>query len=249
MPHRSPHLAPTGDDWTREREELERLTHPRPGERPVPLRLVLDVGGVLLPSSMPLVLARMSRECERSERQLKRFFNHQLRDDLWSGRIGVTEFWERLLIFAGIPGREREWNERMPGILQPQPAMLRVPEWSRRIAIVILSNHRHEWAIPALERAGLLPYVEALLISSQTGLVKPYPESFEQLVRLGVAPDRVLFVDDRPNNLRTAAEIGVQTLFAGEGDVWMDEVDERIGPRLRVGRDTEGEILAVDAAG
>jgi FMN phosphatase YigB (HAD superfamily) len=79
--------------------------------------------------------------------------------------------------------------------------------------------------------------------------VKPYPESFEQLVRLGVAPDRVLFVDDRPNNLRTAAEIGVQTLFAGEGDIWMDEVDERIGPLLRVGRDTEGEILAVDAAG
>jgi HAD superfamily hydrolase (TIGR01509 family) len=236
---RSPHLAPTGDEWTREREELERETHPRPGERPTPWRLVLDLGGVIFPSSMPIVLRRMSQECARSERQLKRFFNHQLRDDLWSGRMSEGEFWTRLLEFAGLPGREAEWSARMAEILEPQPVVERLPGWARRIAIVVLSNHRHEWAVPALERADVIRYLDRLLISSWTGRVKPYPEAFEPLVELGVPPERVLFVDDRPNNLRTAAELGVQTLFAGEGDVWMDEVERRIGPLPRELREAE----------
>lgn len=206
---------------------------PRPapaGDRPMPEVLVLDVGGVLVPPSMPVILAELAAISPRSERQLKRFFNHELREQFWGGTLSEIDFWRRLFQFAGTPDEDAgEWRDRLPEILDPLPAVARVCEWSRAIRTVLMSNHRHEWLMPQLERFGIAGCVTEILISSQTGLVKPAAEAFAPLLRLGVPAERVLFVDDRPNNINTAADLGVQTVFAGEGGIWMVEVDRRVG--------------------
>jgi putative hydrolase of the HAD superfamily len=111
-----------------------------------------------------------------------------------------------------------------------------VCDWAARIRTVLMSNHRHEWCIPQLARHGVTECVTEIMISSQTGLVKPAPEAFLPLLRLGVPPEEVLFIDDRPNNVNTAADLGVQTVFAGEEDHWIAEVDRRIGPAWSTGQ-------------
>jgi putative hydrolase of the HAD superfamily len=213
---------------------------PRPDdgrERPQPKVLVIDVGGVLVPPSMPVILHEVAMISPRSERQLKRFFNHELREDFWGGRLSERDFWVRLFEFAGTPDQDiGHWRDRLPEILEPLPAVYRVCDWAARIRTVLMSNHRHEWCIPQLARHGVTECVTEIMISSQTGLVKPAPEAFLPLLRLGVPPEEVLFIDDRPNNVNTAADLGVQTVFAGEEDHWIAEVDRRIGPAWSTGQ-------------
>lgn len=52
------------------------------------------------------------------------------------------------------------------------------------------------------------------LYSARTGLCKPDPAAYEHaLAATGIAdPARVLFVDDREDNFRAAAELGLHTL-------------------------------------
>jgi FMN phosphatase YigB (HAD superfamily) len=71
--------------------------------------------------------------------------------------------------------------------------------------------------------------LDPLLISSRTGLVKPDPRAFAQLTRLGPPPERVLYVDDRPQALRAAERLGISTLEAHGGDAWIDSVSNRLG--------------------
>lgn len=59
---------------------------------------------------------------------------------------------------------------------------------------------------------------DAVVASCEVGCNKPVRRIYEAcLVRLGVAPERAMFVDDRPENLEGAAVLGLRTqLFAGD---------------------------------
>lgn len=83
--------------------------------------------------------------------------------------------------------------------------------------------------LPVLAGAGLLELLDPLLISRLTGLVKPDPRPFARLTRLGIPPDRVLYVDDRPHALRRAERQGLATLHAGTDRAWTAHVSARLG--------------------
>jgi putative hydrolase of the HAD superfamily len=184
------------------------------------------VGGVLLASSMPRILDLVAAQSPRSRRQLRRFFNHTLRDELWSGRTSEPDFWAALLAFAEVPPEHAErLRASVPGILTPLPAMARLCVWSALTEVVVLSNHRHEWVLPALERAGVAGCVRRMLISSRVGAVKPDPEAYAPLLALPHDPGRMLVVDDRPVNLRAAAALGLDTLLADEDGAWIGRLD------------------------
>lgn len=114
-------------------------------------------------------------------------------------------------------------------LLRPLPHARRVREWARQVPVGVLSNQRAEWVLPALAAAGLVELLEPLVISSRTGLVKPDPRAFAQLTRLGPPPERVLYVDDRPQALRVAAGLGISTLAADPAHAWVDRVGARLG--------------------
>lgn len=210
-----------------------------PGE-PAPVEhLVLDIGGVVLPSAMPQVIAQLSALSAQSEQQLWRFFNTRLFKPFWSGDMTVDEFWERLSAQAGVPGADAPWrHELTTRMLEPLPGAARVRAWAERVPVGVLSNQRLEWVLPVLDRHGLTELFDPLLVSSLTGLVKPDPRAFAQLTRLGVPPERVLYVDDRPQALRRAEWHGVSVLQAHAGHEWMDRVDERLGVGAVVGEAT-----------
>lgn len=67
-----------------------------------------------------------------------------------------------------------------------------------------------------LERMGLAERLDAAVFSSEVGRRKPDPLIFETaLRRLGVAPERALFVGDRRyEDVRGASELGMRTVLA-----------------------------------
>lgn len=206
-------------------------SRPEPhGRRPLPEVMVLDVDGAPTPPAMPVILYERAAVSERSERRLKRFPNRELRQAFRGGRLSEIAFRPRLLECAGIPdANPAEWRDRLPTILTPRGSMARVCEWARAIRTVLLSDHRHPWLLPQLVRPGVSHCVTVIFISTHAGLVTPAHHALEPLLRLGAPADRVLFVDDRPDNISTAVDMGVQTVFAGKKETWMIEVDRRVG--------------------
>lgn len=195
-------------------------------------RLVLDIGGVVLPSAMPQVITQLSEISGQSEQRLWRFFNTRLFQPFWSGAMPVDVFWDAFTAHAGVPGATARWQTEMTTtMLYPLDSVARLRAWAEIVPLGVLSNQRHEWVLPVLERAGIAGLFDPLLISSRTGLVKPDPRAFAQLTDLGAPPERVLYVDDRPQALRRAERYGISTLHAHADHGWMDWVDARLGVR------------------
>lgn len=204
---------------------------------PPALRLALDLGGVLVPSFVPRVIGLVARTAGADEEGLRRLFARELRDPLWAGVLPEGAFWRRLLTAASLDDDGAAWSARMPEVLAPLPAAGRIPGWSRRVPIVVLSNHLRHWVEPQLAAAGVTACVDRMIISCETGIVKPDPRAFLPLADLGVPPGRVLYVDDHPDNLAAARDAGLTTLMADEAGEWADRADALIGPLSREARE------------
>ena len=110
-------------------------------------------------------------------------------------------------------------------ILRPLASLARLHAWAEVVPLGILSNHRAEWVRPALEAHGVMDLFGPVLISSETGLVKPDPDAFRQLAELGVPPEEVLYVDDRPQALRRAEWFHIRTMEADAAERWIPRLE------------------------
>lgn len=82
-----------------------------------------------------------------------------------------------------------------------------------RFRISILSNMPEKSEPYILEHFPFLNAFELLLYSWRWKLIKPDPRIYRlQLDRLNVSPEEVLFIDDRPDNLKAAEALGITTL-------------------------------------
>lgn len=86
----------------------------------------------------------------------------------------------------------------------------------KRYVIGICSNFSHTpTAVHTLEQGGLLPHLDAIVISEEAGWRKPRPEIFlEALRRLDVAPSESVHVGDRLDaDVAGAAALGMRTVW------------------------------------
>lgn len=205
--------------------ELSAAPGADPGDEPVDL-VVLDIGGVLLPSTMPPIVEALAELSERSEMQIWRFFNTRMFRRFWGGVIDVETFWREMSTYAGVPERRVRARVDLAEIMSPLPAFARLPEWAARRRVGVLSNQRAEWVVPVFARAGVLHLIDPLLLSDRMHAVKPEPAMFRLLTQLGPPPERVLYVDDRAPALRRAEAFGVRTLQAVPDGRWMARLDD-----------------------
>lgn len=192
--------------------------------------LVLDIGGVLFPPALPALIADLAAVAGCDAADLERHVRAHLARDLWSGRLDVPTFWADLTRRAGVRDDPTPLLDALAaGRRTPLPAAARVPTWARRVRVGILSNQRHEWAVPLLRVAGWEPLLDPVLISSATGRVKPDPGAFLPLTRLAPCAQGVLYVDDRAAALEVARSLGLRTLLATPDGGWTRAVDAALG--------------------
>jgi putative hydrolase of the HAD superfamily len=133
-------------------------------------------------------------------------------------------------------GRDIEMHtfaERYFGHLEPNQAMIgflrELREGGYRLAI--LTNNVREWE--PLWRA-MLPVdelFEVVVDSGFVGLRKPDPAIYRLTCeRLGVAPERCLFVDDVEVNCAAATELGMAAVLFRSSEQAIAEVREALGP-------------------
>jgi putative hydrolase of the HAD superfamily len=180
--------------------------------------VIFDYGRVLTGPPDPVAYAQLQRIGGLSADRLDSFYwkDRQAYDE---GKLNGLEFWRKLVGEAGLKLSESAiaelnlWDARM--WTRGDRAML---DWQlaikqRGLLTAIVSNmgdavHEHmERELDWLSRFDLLVW------SYQLRVAKPDPAIYHYaLERLGTRPEETLFVDDKLENVDTAAALGMKAL-------------------------------------
>lgn len=194
------------------------------GSRP---SLVLDAGGVLLTEPIPELLYALSEHGTQPLADVTRYFDGQLHDDLWAGRLAADAFWIRLLDYCGLERSQADrWERFFVSRLAPNVDRDTLQSWHDSVdAILVLSNHLTPWLLPALERARLLDLISEVYVSDVSGFVKPDVRAFEPVLNHLDDPSAALYVDDRAPNVATSRRLGIPAIIADAAGSWRKVVD------------------------
>lgn len=194
-----------------------------------PIRLVLDIHGVVFNSGFRRLLSEVARRTTETDHLVEARWS-EIRVPFWTGALAEVDFW-RALTGEGEPDIV-EWRRIHEAGYVALPAARALRWWSRRVPVWALTNHRTEWVRPRLERFDLLDAFEEVLVSDALGAAKPDPAVYDQLTsRLGagIPPQRTIVVDDQPHNVAAAAAHGFIGVTAGPDDSWVHAIDELLG--------------------
>lgn len=130
------------------------------------------------------------------------------------GEISSQEFWSGL---GDYPNIERRYLESK---LRIDPEAIEVLEYLKpRYNLALLSNDVSEWSKYLRTKFDLDRFFPVCVISGDVGVRKPSPKIYEILLeKIKVEPSECVFIDDRLRNLKTASELGMQTIYLREGE-------------------------------
>ena len=178
--------------------------------------LLVDFGGVLTTNVFESF--RAFSEAEGLEPDaVKSLFRERgeglaLLRQLEKGELGVDEFSER---FAPVLGVRRADGlvERLFAGVQPDERMIAAVRTVHDAAVPtgLISN---SWGGTTYDTALIEELFDGVVISGEVGLHKPDPEIFRLgAERIGVAPERCVFVDDLRENCAGAESVGMTAIL------------------------------------
>jgi HAD superfamily hydrolase (TIGR01509 family) len=145
----------------------------------------------------------------------------KMREDRDRGKLTIAASFARTLSGLGIepePGLVGELSRRD---VELAPVFTRlcedtVPflEWLRSNGVLTaLVSNCGDTTRPQLERLGVIPLVDAAVLSCEVGSMKPYPEIYvTALEELGVAAVDAVFIDDQPTFCVGAEAVGIRPI-------------------------------------
>jgi putative hydrolase of the HAD superfamily len=99
------------------------------------------------------------------------------------------------------------------------------------IRTALLSN---SWGVDYYPRELLEELFEEIVISGEVGMRKPDADAYLHTAqRLGLPPERCVFVDDHDDNVETASRIGMRTVHHQETTRTIEELERALGVPLR----------------
>jgi putative hydrolase of the HAD superfamily len=117
--------------------------------------------------------------------------------------------------------------------MAPDEPMLEAVAAARRggIRTGLVSN---SWGEEGYDRTRFGELFDVLVISGELGVRKPQPEIYALATeRLGVPPERCVFVDDLPGNLKPAAALGMATVLHKDAGATIPRLEALLGVSLR----------------
>ena len=183
--------------------------------------LIFDLFGVVISFDDGLVTGRLAKYCTDPARAFIAMKDIVSDGELIRGKLSLSGLYARLVRDHGLSldmtAFESLWREpyskSMPGMRELLQGL------AGRQKIVLLSNvDEHYWrVIQSLHDE--LRYFDQFVLSWELGRAKPEQEVFARAAEAArTEPHRCFFVDDKIENTRAAALLGMHThLFAGVG--------------------------------
>jgi len=197
--------------------------------------LLIDWGGVLTTS----LFNSFAAFCEiegLDPKTLADSFRHnpdarELLIGLETGAIDEDEFEPALAAIIGVPAPGL--IDRMFAGAGPDKVMLTAVLAARRHGLKtgLISN---SWGTRRYDREQLAQLFDGVVISGEVGMRKPAPQMYTLgAERIGLAPERCVYVDDLEFNLAPARELGMATVHHVDADHTVSELERLFGVRLR----------------
>ena len=198
--------------------------------------LLIDFGGVLTSNVFESFAAFCRAEGLDPDTVRDRFMQDRAARDLLGeleeGRIGNAEFEQRFAPMLGVSEYEGLIARLFSG-MQHDEAMFDAVAAARRAGVRtgLVSN---SWGEEGYDRSRFGELFDVLVISGEIGIRKPAPEIYALAAeRLGRPPERCVFVDDLPGNLKPARAIGMATVHHRSAEQTIAELEELLGVSLR----------------
>ena len=129
------------------------------------------------------------------------------------GKIVSRDLWAQLgFDETDIPVIERNYLEKsftLDAEFLPCAKALK-----KRYSIALLSNDVSEWSRSLRGYHGIEPLIDAAFISGDLGVRKPDPRIYSTaLETLGARPSECIYIDDYPERVDTARELGICSIL------------------------------------
>jgi epoxide hydrolase-like predicted phosphatase len=199
--------------------------------------LIVDFGGVLTTNVFDSFKA-FCREEGLPEDSVKKIFRERgeglaLLRELEKGELTADEFAPKFARLLGVS--PENLVERLFGGVGPDEPMVDAVRRARGAGIKtgLISN---SWGAGlAYDPALLDELFDAVVISGDVGLHKPQPEIFLLgAERIGVAPERCVFVDDLRENCAGAEAVGMKAILHRGSERTLPRLEELLGIPLLV---------------
>lgn len=199
-----------------------------------PIQAVLfDFGMVLSLPPVPAVWAEMQRVSGLDETALHRFY-WQHRDAYDEGALDGEGYWNRLAGDGGTQLSDEQRSELLALDVDLWTDMnLPMLAWVKLLHLAgvrtgILSNMPGAMAEGIVRKFDWIGDFHHAVWSHALQLRKPQQEIYAAAAEgLGVPADRILFLDDKEENIRAAEEFGMQGLIYRDHDSFLTEMTSR----------------------
>ena len=143
----------------------------------------------------------------------------KMREDRDRGKLTMAASFARTLsafgiepepaLVADLSRRDAEFSRAYTRLYEDTVPFL---EWLRSHGVLTaLVSNCADTTRPQLARLGMIPLVDAVILSCEVGSMKPYPEIYvTALEELGVAAVDAVFIDDQPTFCVGAEAVGIR---------------------------------------
>lgn len=184
--------------------------------------LIFDLGGVIIDLDTDRMVSRFATLFNTSHEVVKAAHTqHSFFNDLETGHIQPPEFRRHLRQVFGndsIPDQQLDnaWNGMLVGLPIEKLRLLTTLRNHYQVYILSNTNQIHldyvtQHLIP--QQDTLDAFVHEAYYSHHMRMRKPDPEIYKTVLEEhALRPSDVLFLDDNPDNIRSASELGIQSV-------------------------------------
>ncbi len=181
--------------------------------------IFFDLGGVIVHVNERKVINGLAAHSVLTPEQIVAQGNSSIeKRQLELGEIALDDFYRALRKSIGLNLHFSEFEELFCDIISPNEQILTILEKLRGAAqLGIISNTSDAHYQRIVQMAPIVDKMEPKVLSFQVQLLKPDQEIFSYaLERANCSPAEALFIDDKRENVASAAAFGLHTVHFNE---------------------------------
>jgi len=133
-----------------------------------------------------------------------------------TGQLSSQEHYRKVCRRLQMDVSIEKFRELWGSMFLPEPLLSEsfLQDLKKRYRLMLLSNTNEIHFDFLIQHYPILRLVEERLLSYQAGCMKPEARIFELAIKkAAVAPEKIFFTDDRPENIEAAQRAGIQALL------------------------------------
>ncbi len=197
--------------------------------------IIFDFGNVLLDLDYPKIIQEFKKVANKNQENIRKLvMDSKILNKFETGQIEAERFLaavnQILATDLSEAEFERIWNSMLKSITNER--MEKVLKIGERFDTYILSNSNitHELAFEAMVvdatgRDSIRDFVKEAYFSHEVGMRKPNQDFYEFVIEdISNYPSRMLFLDDRLDNIEAAREAGMKAVQIFNPDKQLNEI-------------------------